>query len=42
VYNYIHALDIYYCLKEIYRGLDSLFPFKSVSFSIVKPKLLHG
>jgi hypothetical protein len=28
-------------LRIIYRGLDSLFPFKSVSFSTVKPKLLH-
>jgi hypothetical protein len=25
-----------------YRGLDSLFPFKSVSFSTGKPKLFHG
>jgi hypothetical protein len=29
-------------LGIIYRGLDSLFPFKSVSFSTAKPKLLHG
>jgi hypothetical protein len=28
-------------LRTIYRGLDSLFPFKSVSFSTAKPKLLH-
>jgi hypothetical protein len=26
----------------IYRGLDILFPFKSVSLSIAKPKLFHG
>jgi hypothetical protein len=25
----------------IYQGLDSLFPFKSVSFSIAKTKLFH-
>jgi hypothetical protein len=25
-----------------YRGLDNLFPFKSVSFSIAKPKLFLG
>jgi hypothetical protein len=29
-------------LGIIYRGLDNLFPFKSVSFSIAKPKLFHG
>jgi hypothetical protein len=29
-------------LKTIYRGLDNLFLFKSVSFSIAKPKLLHA
>jgi hypothetical protein len=29
-------------LGIIYRGLDSLFPFKSVSFSTAKPKLFHG
>jgi hypothetical protein len=28
-------------LEIIYRGLDNLFPFKSVSFSTAKPKLLH-
>jgi hypothetical protein len=28
--------------RIIYRGLDSLFPFKSVSFSTAKPKLLHS
>jgi hypothetical protein len=28
-------------LGIIFRGLDSLFPFKSVSFSTAKPKLLH-
>jgi hypothetical protein len=28
-------------LKTIYRGLDSLFLFKSVSFSAAKPKLLY-
>jgi hypothetical protein len=28
-------------LRTIYRGLDSLFLFKSVSFSTAKPKLLH-
>jgi hypothetical protein len=25
-----------------YRGLDSLFPFKSVPFSTAEPKLFHG
>jgi hypothetical protein len=29
-------------LRTIYRGLDSLFLFKSVSFSTVRPKLLHA
>jgi hypothetical protein len=29
-------------LGIIYRGLDNLFLFKSVSFSIAKPKLFHG
>jgi hypothetical protein len=29
-------------LRTIYRGLDSLFLFKSVWFSIAKPKLLHA
>jgi hypothetical protein len=29
-------------LGIIYRGLDSLFPFKSVSFSTAEPKLFHG
>jgi hypothetical protein len=29
-------------LGIIYRGLDNLFPFKSVSFSTAKPKLFHG
>jgi hypothetical protein len=29
-------------LRTIYRGLDSLFLFKSVSFSTAKPKLLHA
>jgi hypothetical protein len=29
-------------LRSIYRGLDSLFLFKSVSFSTAKPKLLHA
>jgi hypothetical protein len=29
-------------LGIIYRGLDSFFPFKSVSFSTAKPKLFHG
>jgi hypothetical protein len=29
-------------LRTIYRGLDSLFLFKSVSFSTTKPKLLHA
>jgi hypothetical protein len=29
-------------LRTIYRGLDSLFLFKSVSFSAVKPKLLYA
>jgi hypothetical protein len=28
-------------LRTIYRGLDSLFLFKSVPFSAVKPKLLY-
>jgi hypothetical protein len=28
-------------LRTIYRGLDSLFLFKSVPFSIAKPKLLY-
>jgi hypothetical protein len=28
-------------LRTIYRGLDSLFLFKSISFSIAKSKLLH-
>ena len=28
-------------LRTIYRGLDNLFLFKSVSFSTAKPKLLH-
>jgi hypothetical protein len=28
-------------LGIIYQGLDSLFPFKSVSFSTVEPKLFH-
>jgi hypothetical protein len=28
-------------LGIIYQGLDILFPFKSVPFSNVKPKLLH-
>jgi hypothetical protein len=28
-------------LRTIYRGLDSLFPFKSVSFSAAKSKLLY-
>jgi hypothetical protein len=28
-------------LRTIYRGLDSLFLFKSVSFSVAKPKLLY-
>jgi hypothetical protein len=26
----------------IYQGLDSIFPFKSVSFSTANPKLSHG
>jgi hypothetical protein len=26
-------------LRTIYRGLDSLFLFKSVPFSVAKPKL---
>jgi hypothetical protein len=26
-------------LREIHRGLDSLFPFKSVPLSVVEPKL---
>jgi hypothetical protein len=29
-------------LRIIYRGLDNLFPFKSVSLSIAEPKLFHG
>jgi hypothetical protein len=29
-------------LRIIYRGLDSLFSFKSVSLSIAEPKLFHG
>jgi hypothetical protein len=29
-------------LRTIYRGLDSLFLFKSVSFSAAKPKLLYA
>jgi hypothetical protein len=29
-------------LRTIYRGLDSLFLFKSVTFSTAKPKLLHA
>jgi hypothetical protein len=29
-------------LGIIYRGLDSLFSFKSVSFSIAEPKLFRG
>jgi hypothetical protein len=29
-------------LRTIYRGLDGLFLFKSVSFSTAKPKLLHA
>jgi hypothetical protein len=28
-------------LEIIYRGLNNLFPFKSVSFSTAKPKLFH-
>jgi hypothetical protein len=28
-------------LRTIYRELDGLYPFKSVSFSSAKPKLLH-
>jgi hypothetical protein len=28
-------------LRTIYRGLDSLFLFKLVSFSSAEPKLLH-
>jgi hypothetical protein len=28
-------------LGIIYRGLDNLFPFKSVLFSIAEPKLFH-
>jgi hypothetical protein len=28
-------------LGIIYRGLDNLFPFKSVSISTAKPKLFH-
>jgi hypothetical protein len=29
-------------LRTIYRGLDSLFLFKSVSFSVAKLKLLYA
>jgi hypothetical protein len=29
-------------LRTIYRGLDSLFLFKSVSFPAAKPKLLYA
>jgi hypothetical protein len=29
-------------LGIIYRGLDNLFPFKSISFSIAKSELFHG
>jgi hypothetical protein len=29
-------------LGIICRGLDNLFPFKSVLFSTAKPKLFHG
>jgi hypothetical protein len=29
-------------LRTIYQGLDSLFLFKSVSFSTAKPKLLYA
>jgi hypothetical protein len=29
-------------LRITYRGLDSLFPFKSVSLSIAESKLFHG
>jgi hypothetical protein len=29
-------------LRTTYRGLDSLFLFKSVSFSAAKPKLLYA
>jgi hypothetical protein len=29
-------------LGIIYRGLDNLFSFKSVSFSTTEPKLFHG
>jgi hypothetical protein len=29
-------------LRTIYRGLDSLFLFKSVSFSVAKSKLLYA
>jgi hypothetical protein len=28
-------------LGIIYRGLDNIFPFKSVSFSTAEPKLFH-
>jgi hypothetical protein len=28
-------------LSTIYKGLDILFPFKSVSISIAEPKLFH-
>jgi hypothetical protein len=34
----IFTIDI----RTIYRGLDNLFLFKSVSFSTAKPKLLHA
>jgi hypothetical protein len=29
-------------LRTIYRGLDSLFLYKSVSFFVAKPKLLYA
>jgi hypothetical protein len=29
-------------LRITYRGLNNLFPFKSVSFSTAKPKPFHG
>jgi hypothetical protein len=35
------ALTFTIDLRIIYRRLDSLFSFKSVSFSTSKPKLLH-
>jgi hypothetical protein len=35
---FIFSID----LRTIYQGLDSLFLFKSVSFSTAKPKLLHA